>query len=94
MSMPDADRRSGPPSCGISRAALLPMLPELRFADILRTRKRLRSPNAGRLLKLRAMSTVQSRLGKDIEVTGTLKFKGELLFEGKFKGTLVEEVRS
>ena len=36
------------------------------------------------------MSTTQSRLGKDIEITGTLKFKGELFFEGKFKGNLVE----
>jgi cytoskeletal protein CcmA (bactofilin family) len=46
--------------------------------------------NAGRLRKLRDMSNVQSRLGKDIEISGTLKFKGELLFEGKFRGTLVE----
>lgn len=36
------------------------------------------------------MSTTASRLGKDIEITGTLKFKGELLFDGKFKGNLVE----
>ena len=36
------------------------------------------------------MSTTQSRLGKDIEITGTMKFKGELLFEGKFRGNLVE----
>jgi cytoskeletal protein CcmA (bactofilin family) len=36
------------------------------------------------------MSNVQSRLGKDIEISGTMKFKGELVFEGKFKGNLVE----
>ncbi len=62
----------------------------MRLRGHLQRRKRLRLPNAGRLLKLRGMSTVQSRLGKDIEVTGTLKFKGELLFEGKFRGSLVE----
>jgi cytoskeletal protein CcmA (bactofilin family) len=56
----------------------------------LEERKRLRLPNAGPLRKLRDMTTVQSRLGKDIEISGTLKFKGELLFEGKFRGTLVE----
>lgn len=36
------------------------------------------------------MSTTSSRLGKDIEITGTLRFKGELLFDGKFKGSVVE----
>ena len=36
------------------------------------------------------MSTNSSRVGKDIEITGTLKFKGELLFDGKFKGSSVE----
>jgi cytoskeletal protein CcmA (bactofilin family) len=36
------------------------------------------------------MSTNPSRLGKDVEVTGTLKFKGELIFDGKFKGALIE----
>ena len=36
------------------------------------------------------MTTTPSRLGKDIEITGSLKFKGELVFEGKFKGNLVE----
>lgn len=36
------------------------------------------------------MNTTQSRLGKDIEITGTLKFKGELFFDGKFKGNIVE----
>jgi cytoskeletal protein CcmA (bactofilin family) len=36
------------------------------------------------------MSMTTSRLGKDIEITGTLKFKGELLFDGKFRGNLVE----
>ena len=36
------------------------------------------------------MSISLSRLGKDIEITGALKFKGELLFEGKFKGSSVE----
>jgi len=36
------------------------------------------------------MTNNHSRLSKDIEITGTLKFKGELLFDGKFKGNLVE----
>jgi cytoskeletal protein CcmA (bactofilin family) len=36
------------------------------------------------------MSTNPSRVGKDIEITGTMKFKGELIFEGKFRGNLVE----
>ena len=36
------------------------------------------------------MSTNQSRLSKDIEITGILKFHGELIFEGKFKGELVQ----
>ena len=36
------------------------------------------------------MSTTPSRVSKDIEITGTLKFKGELIFDGKFKGSLVE----
>ena len=36
------------------------------------------------------MSTIQSRLSKDIEITGTMKFHGELIFEGKFKGELVQ----
>ena len=36
------------------------------------------------------MSNIQSRLSKDIEVTGTLKFQGELIFEGKFNGDLVQ----
>jgi cytoskeletal protein CcmA (bactofilin family) len=36
------------------------------------------------------MSTIQSRLSKDIEVTGSLKFQGELVFEGKFSGDLVQ----
>ena len=36
------------------------------------------------------MSTNQSRLSKDIEITGILKFQGELIFEGKFKGELVQ----
>ena len=36
------------------------------------------------------MSTNQSRLSKDIEITGTMKFHGELIFEGKFKGDLVQ----
>jgi len=36
------------------------------------------------------MNTTQSRVGKDIEITGVLKFKGELLFDGKFKGNEVE----
>lgn len=36
------------------------------------------------------MSTIQSRLSKDIEVTGILKFQGELIFEGKFHGELVQ----
>ncbi len=36
------------------------------------------------------MSNIQSRLSKDIEVTGTLKFQGELIFEGKFNGDLLQ----
>lgn len=36
------------------------------------------------------MSNIQSRLSKDIEITGILKFHGELIFEGKFKGDLVQ----
>ena len=36
------------------------------------------------------MSNIQSRLSKDIEITGILKFHGELIFEGKFKGELVQ----
>jgi cytoskeletal protein CcmA (bactofilin family) len=36
------------------------------------------------------MSNIQSRLSKDIEVTGTMKFQGELIFEGKFHGDLVQ----
>ena len=36
------------------------------------------------------MKTNSSRVGKDIEITGTLKFKGELLFDGKFNGVAVE----
>ena len=36
------------------------------------------------------MSTIQSRLSKDIEITGILKFHGELIFEGKFTGELVQ----
>ena len=36
------------------------------------------------------MDTTQSRLSKDIEISGILKFKGELTFEGKFKGSLVQ----
>ena len=36
------------------------------------------------------MSTNSSRVGKDIEITGILKFKGELIFDGKFSGNEVE----
>jgi cytoskeletal protein CcmA (bactofilin family) len=36
------------------------------------------------------MSMNSSRVGKDIEITGSLKFQGELVFEGKFKGSSVE----
>ena len=36
------------------------------------------------------MNTTQSRLGRDVEITGTLKFKGELHFDGKFRGSLLE----
>ncbi len=36
------------------------------------------------------MSSIQSTLSKDIEVTGTLKFQGELIFEGKFNGDLMQ----
>ena len=36
------------------------------------------------------MNTNASRVGKDIEITGTLKFKGELLFDGKFRGSSLE----
>lgn len=42
------------------------------------------------LLKLLRMSKSQSRLSKDIEITGTMKFQGELVFEGKFHGELVQ----
>ena len=31
-----------------------------------------------------------SRVTRDVEITGSLKFKGELLFEGKFKGQTIE----
>jgi cytoskeletal protein CcmA (bactofilin family) len=34
--------------------------------------------------------TPTSRVAQDVEITGTMKFKGELLFEGKFKGELIE----
>jgi cytoskeletal protein CcmA (bactofilin family) len=36
------------------------------------------------------MSMTSSRVGRDIEITGTLKFKGELLFDGKFNGSTLE----
>jgi cytoskeletal protein CcmA (bactofilin family) len=36
------------------------------------------------------MNTTSSRLGNDIEITGSLKFKGELFFDGKFRGSLME----
>ena len=36
------------------------------------------------------MTTPHSALSKDIEITGTMKFKGELIFEGKFNGELIE----
>jgi cytoskeletal protein CcmA (bactofilin family) len=36
------------------------------------------------------MSTIQSRLSKDIEITGIMKFQGELIFDGKFTGDLVQ----
>ena len=31
-----------------------------------------------------------SRVSRDTEITGSLKFKGELLFEGRFKGSSIE----
>lgn len=31
-----------------------------------------------------------SRVTRDVEITGSLKFKGELVFEGKFKGQSIE----
>jgi cytoskeletal protein CcmA (bactofilin family) len=34
--------------------------------------------------------TPTSRVAQDVEITGTIKFKGELLFEGKFNGDLIE----
>jgi len=36
------------------------------------------------------MATTQSKLDKDIEITGTMKFQGELIFEGKFNGDLIQ----
>lgn len=36
------------------------------------------------------MSQIQSRIGSDIQITGTMKFRGELIFEGKFTGDSVE----
>ena len=36
------------------------------------------------------MATPRSELSKDIEVTGTMKFQGELIFEGKFNGDLIQ----
>lgn len=35
-------------------------------------------------------TTSHSRVSKDTEITGTLKFSGELVFEGKFKGNSIE----
>ena len=36
------------------------------------------------------MATPRSELSRDIEVTGTMKFQGELIFEGKFHGDLIQ----
>jgi len=36
------------------------------------------------------MAIPRSELSKDIEVTGTMKFQGELIFEGKFNGDLIQ----
>ncbi len=36
------------------------------------------------------LNTNTSRVGKDIEITGSIKFKGQLVFDGKFKGMSVE----
>lgn len=36
------------------------------------------------------MSNNQSHLGKDVEITGRLIFKGELVFHGKFNGQHLE----
>ena len=36
------------------------------------------------------MTNTHSTLGKDTEITGTMRFKGELVFEGKFNGQHIE----
>ena len=36
------------------------------------------------------MASPRSELSKDIEITGILKFQGELIFEGKFHGDLIQ----
>jgi len=36
------------------------------------------------------MPTPRSELSKDIEITGTMRFQGELIFEGKFHGDLIQ----
>ena len=35
-------------------------------------------------------TTPSNRVSEGTEITGSLKFKGELVFEGKFKGDLIE----
>ena len=34
--------------------------------------------------------TPTSRVAQEVEITGTMKFKGDLLFEGKFTGDVIE----
>ena len=36
------------------------------------------------------MTVRSSKVAHDVEITGTMKFKGELLFEGKFFGDSIE----
>ena len=35
-------------------------------------------------------TTATNRVSEGTEITGSIKFKGELIFEGKFKGDLIE----
>ena len=36
------------------------------------------------------MADPRSELSKDIEITGPMRFQGELIFEGKFHGDLIQ----
>lgn len=39
---------------------------------------------------MNAASSSSSRVTRDVEITGSMTFRGELIFEGKFKGHLIE----